>query len=71
MVLGCLLLSVGRSKEALAGFHAVVVPLWGDECVAKEFAVLVVGEAVTFCRQGMVILERNRHPVWEFDPNKG
>ena len=53
VVLGCLLISVVRSKESLAGLHAVVVPLLqrgGEECVAKEFAVLVAGAAVTFCR---------------------
>ena len=73
VVLGCLLLVVGRSKETLAGLHAVVVPLLqrgGEECVAKEFVVLVVGAAVTFFRRGRTILERNRHPV-KFDPTKG
>ena len=50
VVLGCLLLMVGRSKETLAGLHAVVVPLFccgGEECVSEIVVLWVVGAAAT------------------------
>ena len=77
VVLGCLLLMVGRSNAALVEFHAVTAPLFfrggGTNVLqAKEFVVLwVAGAAATFCRQGRAILIRNRKLSREFDPTKG
>ena len=75
VVLGCLLLVAGRSKETLVGLHAVVAPLFfrgGDECASKEFAMFcVAGGAASLCWRGRAMFIGSRRLSREFDPTKG
>ena len=71
-----MLFSVARSKEALAQYYAVVVPMvlsGGDECVTNAISEFFqgAGAAATFSRKGRAILEKNRQSQWGFDPTKG